>query len=160
MLIFESSSFGRDSGKSTMMSGFLFSILSPVWKAKICSVFRFANNRLDLTYEDAASFLIVVKLGCGHNMKVQGGLSGLLDVGRLADMYRIEQPVDWEAEQWLTVNTCGELLARSCNAGMPRLEKCCRELALERFEAVAWRGLRASCGWTRKSWARCSTTTG
>jgi hypothetical protein len=122
------------------MSGFVLSILSPVWKAKICSVFRFANKRLDLTNEDAASFLTAVKLGCGHSMTLQGGLGELLDVGRLADMYRIEhvhQAVEWEAEQWLTVNTCGELLARSCNAGMPRLEKCCRELALERFEAVA-----------------------
>ena len=106
----------------------------------MCSGFRFANKRMDLANEDAASFLTAVKLGCGHSVTVQGGLSGLLDVGRLADMYRIEhvhRAVEWEAEQWLAVNTCGEILARSGMAGMPRLESRCRELALERFEEVA-----------------------
>ena len=123
-----------------MMSGFLLSILSPVWRAKICSVFRFADKRLDLTSEDASSFLTVVKLGCGQSVMVQGGLAGLLDVGRLADMYRIEhvhRAAEWKAKQWLAVNTCGELLASSRMAGMHRLESSCRALALDKFEAVA-----------------------
>ena len=131
---------GRSSGKSMKMSGFLLSIVSPVWKAKICSVLGFANNRLDLANEDASSFLSAVRLGCGQSARIQGGLAGLLDVGRLADMYRIEhvhKAVEWEAERRLTVKTCGELLACSCVAGMPRLENACRTLALDRFEVVA-----------------------
>ena len=122
------------------MSGILLSVLSPVWQAKLCrGLDKASRSRLDLTLDDAASFATAVELGCGRSTAVRGGLAGLLSVGRLADAYGIEhvhRAVEWEATRRLTVDTCAELLAGSSVAGMPRLTRTCRELALGEFDAL------------------------
>ncbi len=123
------------------MSSLVLSVLSPVWQAKLCrGLSEASRSRLDLTVDDAASFATAVQLGCGQSADVRGGLNGLLDIGRLADIYGIEhvhRAVEWEAARRLTIETCSELLVGASAAGMPWLEGICRKMALEAFEALA-----------------------
>ena len=124
-------------------NAFLLSMLSPVWRVKLCrgDLFEACSSRtLKLRPSDREAFLHAVDLGCGLEAEVRGGLAGLMAVGRLADAYGMEE-VCAAAEEAvlarLSVDTCADALMLARNSGLGRVEAGCRAVALGRFEAVA-----------------------
>ena len=121
-------------------STFLLSLLSPVWRAKLCRHFSFKDTRtLRLEPRDAAAFPALLALGCGQSATVTG-FSMLLEVGRLADCYGLTavcQTVEWHAGLNLTVDRAAEVLVSETTGALARLREASKELALCRFEAFA-----------------------
>ncbi len=60
-------------------SGFLLSMLSPVWRAKLCGeVGNSEGQMLNMDEEDESLFSKVVALGCGEAVTVGEGLDELI----------------------------------------------------------------------------------
>jgi hypothetical protein len=56
-------------------------MLSPVWRARLCSEFGTDKGwALDMSEEDASVFLKIVALGCGKTVVVAKGLEGLIEI--------------------------------------------------------------------------------
>jgi hypothetical protein len=119
----------------------LLSMLSPVWRAKLCG--GPGTDRgwaLDMSEEDASVFLQVVTLGCGKSVVVAKGLEGLIELLRMADWYQVEA-IQGEVEEAvmdrLSVESCGRILTTTCGSGLVRLERASRSLALSEFDQFA-----------------------
>ena len=74
-----------------MASGFLLSILSPVWRAKLCGEIGASEGRvLMMDADEETLFWKVVALGCGESVTVGEGLDELIGLARMADLYQME----------------------------------------------------------------------
>jgi hypothetical protein len=122
-------------------SGFLLSVLSPVWRAKLCGDLGGATKReLALEGGEAGLFSKLVALGCGESVTMDEGLEGVVELGQMADRYQVEVvqgAAEDAAMRLLTVERCGTVLGQSVGSGLVRVEKMCRELALRRFDEFA-----------------------
>ena len=134
----------RDSTNTMHLeSAFLLSMLSPVWRVQLCRGHLFqpgSSRSLRLGPDDRDAFLHAVALASGAEVAVTGGLAGLLAVGRLADLYGMDEvcaAVGEAALERLTADGCADALMAAQASGLGRLAAGCRAYALERFEAVA-----------------------
>jgi hypothetical protein len=122
-------------------SNFLLSLLSPVWRAKLCGSFADSSNgRLELQADEEATFQQLLHLGIGATATISGGLRGLVVVAMMADRYRMEavlEAVEAELLRRLTVETCAEMLVTGAVSGLARVELESRRLALRRFEELS-----------------------
>jgi hypothetical protein len=125
---------------STRCSAFLLSLLSPVWRAKLCRPFTTQGSRtLDLEPGDAAIFPKLLALGCGQPAAARS-FCELLEIGRMADLYgmtNVCREVEWQAERHLTVDRAAEVLGRAIDGGLARVRAASRMLALSQFESFA-----------------------
>ena len=117
------------------------SILSPVWRAKLCCGIgaEVCRHTLSLDAEDMLLFPKVVELAIGAAVSV-GGLGELIGMVRMSDRYQVEAiqgALEEAVLSRLTVETCGGILAMSSGSGLERLEKASRELALRKFDLFA-----------------------
>jgi hypothetical protein len=123
---------------ATKASGFLLSLLSPVWRAKLCGfIGGDARWQLALDGGEAGPFRQLVALGSGASVTVEGGVGGVVALGLMADRYQVEAvqgAVEEAAVGLLTVESCGEVLARVSGSGLGRVEGASRELALQAFD--------------------------
>jgi hypothetical protein len=131
----------RGDGPAGSASGFLLSVLSPVWRAKLCGDWE-GETRRELALEggEAGLFSKLVALGCGAAVTMDGGLEGVVALGRMADRYQVEVVegvVEDAVMRLLTVENCGRVLEQSSGSGLVRMEKASRELALRRFDEFA-----------------------
>ena len=133
----------RPSSNEAYSSAFLLSMLSPVWRAKLCRGSFFDEGSsciLLLGHSDAIAFHHAVAVGCGAEVAIGGGLAGLIAVGQLADTYGMDgvcAAVEEAALARMSVATCADALMAARDGGLGRVEAGCRALALGRFEAVA-----------------------
>jgi hypothetical protein len=131
----------RSSGDLVKASGCLLSMLSPVWRAKLCRGFSADSRwRLELEDSDLSSFGQILELFSGLQVKLVGGIKELMELGRIADLYGMEDvlhAVEDEAMRQLTIETCSDLMTGSSIAGLARLELASRNLALNNFDAFA-----------------------
>ena len=122
-------------------SGFLLSILSPVWRAKLCGdIGGAARWQLALEGREAGLFSKLVALGSGASVTIEGGLGGAVELGLMADRYHVEavqEAVEEAVVRLLTVESCGRVLACSSGSGLARVERASRELALREFDEFA-----------------------
>ena len=132
---------GRIAAATDKASGFLLSILSPVWRAKLCGdIGGDARWQLALDGGEAGLFRKLVALGSGAAVTVEGGLGGVLELGLMADRYQVEavqRAVEEAVVGLLTVESCGAVLAWSSGSGLERVERASRELALREFDEFA-----------------------
>jgi hypothetical protein len=122
-------------------NGFLLSMLSPVWRARLCGEIGVNKGRvLDMDEEDASLFMQVVALGCGNSVQVGRGLEGLMELVRMADQYQVEA-IQGDLEEAvmdrLTVDTCEAILTMARGRGLVRLERASRDLATSEFDQFA-----------------------
>ena len=77
----------RNSDTTDMANSFILSLMSPVFLAKVCCPIGTGEQRkhLLLEAEDASIFSDLMTLGVGSSIKVQGSLSDLIRLGKLAD---------------------------------------------------------------------------
>ena len=120
-------------------SGFLLSILSPVWRAKLCGdVGGESRRQLDLEGEEASAFKRLLALGSGAAVTRDGGVEELVALGRMADRYQVEvvqsAVEDAVVSGHLTVGSCGGILMSSFGSGLERVARASRELALREFD--------------------------
>ena len=117
------------------------SILSPVWRAKLCGdIGGIARRQLALDGGEAELFRQLVNLGCGAVATMEGRAESVMALGLMARRYQIEhvQSVVEEAVvRLLTVESCGEVLAGSSGSGLAHVERASRKLALREFDAFA-----------------------
>ena len=117
------------------------SILSPVWRAKLCGdIGGEARWQLALDGGEAGLFRKLVALGSGAAVTVEGGVEGLMGLGLMADRYQVEAvqgAVEEAVVRLLTVESCGGVLAQSSGSGLVRIERASRELALRSFDDFA-----------------------
>ena len=110
-----------------------------MWRAKLCcSPQSESSKRLDLEPNDEAAFDALLDLGCGVAVDVAGGLEGLVEIGRVADKYGMDEllaVVEEEALELLTLDTCAELLSASAKAGLRNVEERSKMMALDDFGA-------------------------
>jgi WD40 repeat protein len=122
-------------------SAFLLSILSPVWRAKLCGeVGSKARWQLALEAGEAGLFGKLVTLGSGAPVMMEGGLEEVMALGLMADRYQVDAvqgAVEEAVVRLLTVENCGIVLARSSGSGLVRVERASRELALREFDEFA-----------------------
>ncbi len=116
------------------------SILSPVWRAKLCCGIGIeGRHTLTLDAEDVSLFPKVVELAIGATVTVDG-LGELIGMVRMADRYQMEAiaaALEEAVLSQLTVESCGSILAMSSGSGLERLERASRELALRQFDLLA-----------------------
>ena len=121
-------------------SGFLLSLLSPVWRAMLCRPFSIRSRKtLQLDPCVAKAFPKLLQLGCGQPTPASS-FDELVQIGKAADLYgltSVARAVDWEAEKQLTVERAAAVLADSGAGGMDRMQDACRELARTRFDEFA-----------------------
>ena len=120
-------------------SGFLLSMLSPVWRAKLCGdVGGESRRQLDLAGEEASAFKKLLALGSGAAVTMDGGVEQLVALGRMADRYQVEvvqsAVEDAVVSGHLTVGSCGSILMSSFGSGLERVARTSRELALREFD--------------------------
>jgi len=120
-------------------SGFLLSMLSPVWRAKLCGdVGGESRRQLDLAGEEASAFKKLLALGSGAAVTMDGGVEELVALGRMADRYQVEvvqsAVEDAVVSGHLTVGSCGSILMSSFGSGLERAARASRELALREFD--------------------------
>ena len=116
------------------------SILSPVWRAKLCGDIWRGARQLALEAGDAGLFSKLLALGSGAAVKVEGGLGGLMALGLMADRYQVEAvqgAVEEAVVGLLTVEMCCGVLAWSSGSGLERVARASRELALREFDEFA-----------------------
>ena len=123
-------------------NGFLLSLLSPVWRTKLCGLFGCQQRaELKLAGGEATAFRQLLELGCGEKVVLDGGLEELMSLGRMAHRYQLElvqcAVEDAVLSRHLTVESCGSVLAGSCGNGLERLARAGRELALREFDAFS-----------------------
>jgi hypothetical protein len=116
-------------------------MLSPVWRATLCSEIGINKGWiLNMEEDDVLLFSKLVDLGCGKSVKVVRGLDELIEMLRLADRYQVEA-IQGEMEaaviDRLTVENCVSVLAMANGSGLMRLERASRELALREFDQFA-----------------------
>ena len=119
-------------------SGFLLSILSPVWRAKLCGEMG-GETRWQLALDGGEAFMFskLIKLGSGESVTIEGGLGGVVALGLMADRYQVEAvqgAVEDAVVKLLTLENCGRFLTWSSGSGLVRVERASRELALREFE--------------------------
>ena len=98
------------------------------------------SRRLELEDDDETAFAAIINLGCGIPVKVTQGIKELVHIGRIADKYGMDEvcnAVEDEVLMSLTLDTCGELLMEAGTAGLARVERQSRSMALDRFESFA-----------------------
>jgi WD40 repeat protein len=137
-MISDLQSLRRGAAPTGSASGFLLSVLSPVWRAKLCGDLG-GETRRELALEDgeAGLFSKLVALACGVAVTMDGGLEEVVALGRMADRYQVEVVegvVEDAVVRLLTVENCGRVLEQSSGSGLVRVEKASRELALRRFD--------------------------
>jgi hypothetical protein len=107
--------YGRTAAPTDKASGFLLSLLSPVWRAKLCGeVGGEARWQLALEGGEAGLFRKLVALGSGAAVTMKGGLGGVMGLGLMADRYQVEAvqgAVEEAVVRLVTVESCGEVLA-------------------------------------------------
>ena len=122
-------------------SGFLLSVLSPVWRAKLCGdIGGGARWQLALDGGEAGLFSKLVALGSGAAVRVDGGVGGLMALGLMVDRYQVEAvqgAVEEAVVGLLTVERCGGVLAWSSGSGLERVARASREVALREFDEFA-----------------------
>jgi hypothetical protein len=132
--------FCRTLEHTEMASGFLLSILSPVWRAKLCSGIGIeGRHKLNLDGEEVALFPKMLDVAIGVAVTVDG-LRELIGMVRMADRYQMESiqgALEEAVLNKLTVESCGGILAMSSGSGLERLERASRELALRKFDLFA-----------------------
>ena len=110
-----------------------------MWRAKLCrSPQSESSKRLELEADDEAAFDALLDLGCGVAVDVAGGLEGLVEIGRVADKYGLDEllaVMEEEALEMLTLDTCAELLSASAKAGLRNVEERSKMMALDDFGA-------------------------
>ena len=104
-----------------MSNGFLLSMLSPVWRARLCGgVGANEGQVLNMEGEKETLFTKVVALGCGRSVLMGSGLEELSELARMADRYQVEA-VQGDVEQalmdQLTVESCGRILTMASGSG-------------------------------------------
>jgi hypothetical protein len=126
-------------------SGFFLSILSPVWRAKLCGDSwgkgGLEGGPLALEGEDAGLFRRLLALGSGAAVTMEEGLEGVMALGLMADRYQVEVvqgTVEKAVLRLLRVESCGMVLGRSSGSGLVHLERASRELALREFDQFTW----------------------
>jgi hypothetical protein len=116
-------------------------MLSPVWRATLCSEIGINKGWiLNMEEDDVCLFSKLVDLGCGKSVKLVRGVDELIEMLRLADRYQVEA-IQGEMEaaviDRLTVENCVSILATANGSGLVRLERASRELALREFDQFA-----------------------
>ena len=82
---------GRTATSTDKASGFLLSILSPVWRAKLCGDIGSKTRwQLALDGGEAGLFRQLVALGSGAAVTMEGGLGEVMELGLMADRYQVE----------------------------------------------------------------------
>ena len=123
------------------MSGFLLSMLSPIWRAKLCGEIG-TKGRILLNMDDEiySHFLQVVALGCGESITLRGGMHDLIELVSMADRYQVEAilgDLEDALMDRLSSEGCGPILTMACGSGLVRLERASRGLALREFDQFA-----------------------
>ena len=121
----------RGAAPAVKASGFLLSVLSPVWRAKICGDVG-GNTRwqLDLAGDDSYIFSKLVMLGCGTSVTMDGGVDEVVALGRMADLYQVEVAkcaVEDALLSLLTVESCVRILASSWKSSRRRAASPCNQ---------------------------------
>jgi hypothetical protein len=120
---------------------FLLSMLSPVWRAKLCGDIGTKERKLlIMDGEDELLFLKVVTLCCGEAVTVEKGLSELLGLARIADRYQVEAiqgDVEEAVIRRLATESCALILTTACGSGLARMERAGRAFALREFDRFA-----------------------
>jgi hypothetical protein len=153
---------GRTAAPTDKASGFLLSVLSPVWRAKLCGdIGGEARWQLTLDGGETGLFRQLVALGSGAAVRIEGGLEGAMGLGLMADRYQVEAvqgALEEEVVRLLTVESCGGVMAWSSGSGLVRVERASRELALRSFDEFPRTDGFMEVG--RRRWGRCWRTTG
>jgi hypothetical protein len=102
-----------------MASGFLLSMLSAVWRTKLCGEVGSKEGHMIICMdeEDSSLFSKVVALGCGETVALGEGLEELIGLVRMADRYQMEAVLDDLEEaviDRLTLERCGPVLTMTC----------------------------------------------
>ena len=123
---------------TAMSNGFLLSMLSPVWRARLCGgVGANEGQVLNMEGEKETLFTKVVALGCGRSVLMGSGLEELSELARMADRYQVEA-VQGDVEQalmdQLSVESSGRILTIASGSGLVRLQTASREMALREFD--------------------------
>ena len=122
------------------MSGFLLSLLSPVWHRTLTHAFSNGRKlRIEFEEDEEKALKTMVILGCGGGQVTTRGLNDLLEVGRVADKYQVDEAkraVEEEAVRHLKLEICGKLLTASESSGLQEIERACRRMGLARFEEL------------------------
>ncbi len=118
------------------LTGFSLSMLSPVWRAKICGEVGCASKgQLELESGEMHAIKKVVELCCGVSVAVDG-VTEMLTLGHAADRYQVEAVQgtveDALVNEHLTVQNCGAILAASVCSGLDKAAIKSRELALRK----------------------------
>ena len=131
----------RGAGPAVKASGYLLSLLSPVWRAKLCGhIGTEARRQLALDESEARLFSKLVALGSGASVRMEGGLREAVGLGLMADRYQVEvvqDAVEDAVMRLVTVESCGRVLEWSSGSGLVRVERASREVALRSFDAFA-----------------------
>ena len=126
-----------------MASGFLLSMLSPVWRAVFCG--GIGTNKgpvLVIMMEEVEESLFskLIALACGKSVTVDRGLQELIELVQMADRYQMEA-IQGDLEEAvidrLTAESCGRILTMVFGSGLVRLERASRKLALREFDQFA-----------------------
>ena len=117
-------------------SGFVLSLLSPVWESKLCRFSSGPKKIQSLEGEEKETFNSVISLACGKDVTVSG-LAALLDLGRLAEKYCISDVSNAVQLAALNTTNCAELLIASEATRLSALSKASSDLALEQFSKVS-----------------------
>ncbi len=127
--------------RTERVSGFLLSLLSPVWRAKLSGEVGTNDGRMIIVEEeDEVFFWKMVALGCGETVSVSSGLDELIGLALIADRYQVEAiqgDVEEAVMDRLTVEICGRILMTVCGSGLVQLERASRKLALREFDQFA-----------------------
>ena len=94
---------------------------------------------MEFEEDEEKALKTVVTLGCGGGQVMMRGLDDLLEVGRVADKYQVDDvkpAVEEEAARHLKLETCTKLLTASESSGLRELEGACRRMALAQFEEL------------------------
>jgi hypothetical protein len=109
-----------------------------VWRAKLCGDLGDETRReLALEGGEAGLFSKLVALGSGASVTMDGGMEGVVALGRMADRYQVEVVggvVEEAVMRLLTVENCGRVLVQSSGSGLAVAARASRDLALRRFD--------------------------
>ncbi len=140
----------RISSNKSRFSGFLLSLLSPIFQRAICGPFRESSSRsIQLDEVDRTDFEMLVDLAMGRiGLAANTEILQVVRLASLADRFQMEEVgafLEEAAIRRLRISACSDVLVAIvgtepgpiCSAGLPRLRAAALALAAQRFEEVA-----------------------
>ena len=140
--------FGRSSDRSTRISGFLISLLSPVLLRAVCGCFRESSNRkVELEDVEREEFEQLVRISTGHTILAsKTDVWHVMRLAALADRFQMDDvllALEDAAIRRLSIDSCAEILAATSGtetnsfAALIRVNEAAKALAAQLFEKVA-----------------------